>query len=215
MSHYNKVRTAMKKTSALVAALQNMGFSKSAIEVSETLLPLRGYRGDTRKQQAHIRLKGSGWRGENVVGGSSNDLGWERMENGEYSFHVSDFDKRQYGQQWQENLVQQYGAETVKEDVYSYGWSIEKEEVTEDERLHLVIDVPYVNQEGKTMAKVDVYISKDGTVTIEVNGVQGKGCQDITKILQESLGVTVDSDLKPEYFVELEQMEQVLYETED
>lgn len=65
------------------------------------------------------------------------------------------------------------------------------------------------------MAKIDVYINKDGTVTLEVENVEGKQCQNITKVLQEALGVTVESELKPEYFIELESIEQKLYEDKD
>ncbi len=55
------------------------------------------------------------------------------------------------------------------------------------------------------MPKVDVYIKKDGTVSIDVNGAVGPACETITKILQESLGVSVESELKPEYFLEVEE----------
>ena len=145
MSHFNVVKTKMKSRSAIVSALTKLGFEKSGIEVSDIPMTLKGYRGEYRIQQANVRLKGNGWGSENVVGGASNDLGWQLRENGEYVFHVSDFDKRKYNTQWQEQLMQSYSTEVVREDVEAYGWSIEEEEVMADQQIHLVIDVPSFN----------------------------------------------------------------------
>lgn len=131
MSHYTKVKTKITRKSALVKALQNMGFKANAIEIHETPVPLRGYGGDTRKQVAHVRLKGAGWRGENVVGGASNDLGWEKLEDGSYGFHVSNYDRGKYNEGWQKKLAQQYSKEVIKEVAEENGFYIESE-TTED-----------------------------------------------------------------------------------
>lgn len=86
------------------------------IEVSDQTMALKGYGGDYRKQKAHVRIKGSGWGGSNnYVGGASNDLGFEQLEDGSFAFHVSDYDKRRYGGDWQKKLLQQYGREVIKE----------------------------------------------------------------------------------------------------
>jgi hypothetical protein len=39
---------------------------------------------------------------------------------------------------------------------------------------------------------VTVLIAKDGGTNITVDGVKGKSCLDITKVLEESLGVVTD-----------------------
>lgn len=43
--------------------------------------------------------------------------------------------------------------------------------------------------------------NRNGTTTVEVNGVQGPGCKDMLAKLQEALGVkTLKDDNKPEYY---------------
>jgi hypothetical protein len=92
-----------------------MGFPEHAIEVSDTLLPLKGYAGDFRKgKNAHVRIKGTGWGGKNYVGSASNDLGFEQMEDGSYRFHVSRNEIGKYGEIWQRQLTVKYAVETIK-----------------------------------------------------------------------------------------------------
>jgi hypothetical protein len=92
-----------------------MGFKEHMIEVSETPLQLKGFEGNLRKgKAAHIRIKGSGWRGQNYVRGMSNDLGFERMEDGTFRFHVSEYDVTKYGELWQQQLQQNYAVEIIK-----------------------------------------------------------------------------------------------------
>ena len=43
------------------------------------------------------------------------------------------------------------------------------------------------------MQEIDVYIDKDGEVRIEVRGVKGKSCLDITQELEAALGGKIDS----------------------
>jgi len=43
-------------------------------------------------------------------------------------------------------------------------------------------------------------ISQDGTVTEEVFGVIGDGCQEITKDIEEKLGNVIYVEPKPEYY---------------
>lgn len=50
--------------------------------------------------------------------------------------------------------------------------------------------------------RVIVKIRKDGTVGIEVDGVTGGGCENVTRPLEERLGVVTSRTHKPEYFQE-------------
>ena len=45
-------------------------------------------------------------------------------------------------------------------------------------------------------------IAKDGSVTIEVNGIKGKSCQDATRELEKRLGVVTDDQMTGEFFEE-------------
>lgn len=57
--------------------------------------------------------------------------------------------------------------------------------------------------------RVIVTIKKDGTVKIEVNGVQGASCKDITKAITDALaGNIVQSQDKPEMYYELDGIKQ-------
>ncbi len=137
MSHYSVARLHISRKSALLSALKAMGFASHMVEVSETLLPLRGYRGDTREQAAHVRIKGAGWA-ENYVGIASNDLGFELQPDGTYLMHVSEFDSRRYGAAWQQRLMNQYAKATVEEVAVEQNWSVE-EEVGEGGEIRMLL----------------------------------------------------------------------------
>jgi methyl coenzyme M reductase subunit D len=55
---------------------------------------------------------------------------------------------------------------------------------------------------------------KGGKVNIEVSDVEDATCEQITKALEE-LGEVEEVQRKPEYYVELEGMEQKIYEDEE
>jgi hypothetical protein len=43
------------------------------------------------------------------------------------------------------------------------------------------------------LQEIDVYIEKDGSVRLEVRGVKGGGCLDITAPLEQALGGQIES----------------------
>ncbi len=61
------------------------------------------------------------------------------------------------------------------------------------------------------MAKVVVTVGKDGKTKIEVDGVVGPGCTDVTKAITDSMKAKVlETDLKDAYYkVEVEQEREV------
>lgn len=52
------------------------------------------------------------------------------------------------------------------------------------------------------MPYIEIVISPDGTVTIEAKGVQGPGCADLTRALEDALGSVESRECKVEYFEE-------------
>lgn len=53
------------------------------------------------------------------------------------------------------------------------------------------------------MKEIKVIISKDGSgVELDVEGVKGSSCEDLTKDLLEALGSIEKSEKKPEYYQE-------------
>ena len=48
--------------------------------------------------------------------------------------------------------------------------------------------------------EIEVIIEKDGTVRVEVRGVKGKSCLDLTQGLEEALGgIVLDREMRPEF----------------
>jgi len=57
--------------------------------------------------------------------------------------------------------------------------------------------------------ELDIQISADGTVTVNVLNAKGKSCLDLTRELEESLGVVLNRETKPSFY-EQEDSETVL-----
>ncbi len=58
------------------------------------------------------------------------------------------------------------------------------------------------------MAQIQFRISKSGDVNLEVSGTSGINCEQLTRAFEDALGTKVDSQQKPEYFVQLDGIEQ-------
>lgn len=48
--------------------------------------------------------------------------------------------------------------------------------------------------------ELEIEISNDGEVTIHVQGVKGKKCMDLTRELEESLGVVTAREMKSSFY---------------
>ena len=64
------------------------------------------------------------------------------------------------------------------------------------------------------MKDIFVKIGKGGKITIEVDGVEGSGCEALTQAIASALGVTEQVNHKPQYYNEIDQMKVELYEGE-
>lgn len=58
------------------------------------------------------------------------------------------------------------------------------------------------------MQEMEVTISPSGEVKIEVKGVGGPGCLDLTRDLENQLGAVEERQLKSEYYQQNEQQQQ-------
>lgn len=54
------------------------------------------------------------------------------------------------------------------------------------------------------MHEVQVVIAPDGKVTIEVNGVKGGGCLELTEQLEKALGTVASREMSPEAHQQVE-----------
>ncbi len=134
MSHYSRIRSKMKRRSALVKALMDLGLQESQIEIHEDAVNLQGYQGDTRSQKANIIIR------RRNVGGASNDIGFVRLEDGTYEAIVSDYDKangashkndltkqtKGYSGKWMELLSQRYSFRVIEEEAGIAGFSLDE-----------------------------------------------------------------------------------------
>jgi hypothetical protein len=89
MSEYIECMVDINDQECLIQALLDLGVTNEAIEVHEEPVRLYGYMGDERGQKAHIVIR------RKDIGTASNDIGFERLVDGKWRIHVSDFDLRQ------------------------------------------------------------------------------------------------------------------------
>jgi len=82
VSEFHVVEVGFKDEGVLIQSLKEMGYNP---QVHKDAVSLHGYRGDKRKQKAHIVIPRS------QVGGMSNDVGFERVKKG-FVLHASAFD---------------------------------------------------------------------------------------------------------------------------
>lgn len=62
---------------------------------------------------------------------------------------------------------------------------------------------------------IEVRISKEGKINIEVSGIQDASCTQLTKVLEDALGGDVERQTKPEYYNVLDDMQIKLMEGEN
>jgi hypothetical protein len=132
MSKYIMVdskEVCIKDEQTLLETLAEMGYDSSKVEVHEKPVALHGFQGDERVQKAHVVIR------RRNVGHSSNDIGFEKQEDGSYKAWVSDYDKhRGLGQKIVQNeFFQAYAKNRVlkwaKQQRGSTAWQKEKQKI--------------------------------------------------------------------------------------
>jgi len=86
MSEYVECETQILDQDALLAALEEMGYT--VVEVGENL-SLYGYQGDRRKETADVVIR------RKYVGHASNDLGFKKQKDGSFKVIISKYDQGQ------------------------------------------------------------------------------------------------------------------------
>lgn len=142
MSHFTeiKVNFLQKNEKQLVAALESI-FGEGTVEVHEDGAALFGYQGDNRAQLSqsngnyappcHLIIR------RKHVGGASNDVGYQRTEDGKYVAYISDYDKHSnFSPQKQNKVLQEYTAKVTEKQLKSQGYAM-KREVQKDGTIKL------------------------------------------------------------------------------
>lgn len=101
MSAYLTLLTPMLDQECLLAALVEVGFDRTKLEVHETPAQLVGYQGDRRAQTANIVIR------RRHIGAASNDIGFLATATG-YQALVSGYDHPRFGAGWISQLSQLY-----------------------------------------------------------------------------------------------------------
>jgi len=132
MSHFVECQTEFRDAQALVEALVECGFAASEIEVHPEAVPLLGYQGDVRPQNAHIVIR------RRHVGTGANDVGWEKQPDGTFKGWISEFDSgvgqyahrgeaARFNRARQDRLKQEYAYAVIARQQRALGRSVERQ----------------------------------------------------------------------------------------
>jgi hypothetical protein len=123
MSHFAEMKIAalVKNERDLIQALEEQ-FGAETVAVHDTAVPLTGY--DARaKKKAHLVIKkGDVAKAMSTTG--YNDIGFERLEDGNYSMH---YDPMDWPNQKREALVQSYAEKVATRKLKAQGYTVKKE----------------------------------------------------------------------------------------
>lgn len=130
MSHFTRVRTALRDPDLLVQALATLGFT--TIETHDTPQTLYGYRGDARPERAEVIIRRA------HIGRLSNDIGFRRRDDGTFEAVISEYDSHRYDQPWLTRLARTYGHTAALRYAEDNGYEVDTD-VEEDGRRRLVL----------------------------------------------------------------------------
>lgn len=124
MSHLNDFKTQVTDRTALVRALERMGF-KGKVKVYDTAKRLNGFHSEDKKF-AHVLVT-------KEHTGIPADIGFEQTADGTFVAHIDDYKYWtgiQYNQAWQNKLYTYYNVEKSKMEFEAHG--IEYEELKDE-----------------------------------------------------------------------------------
>ncbi len=130
MSHFSNIRTRIVDRDALVSALEDLGYSPTVYDVP---VPLEGYRGDARDQRAHVVVP------RRQVGRLSNDLGFERDDDGTFRAWISDYDSRKHNAKWMNQLTQKYAYRATVSSLERQRFDVVEQQQAKDGTVRLVV----------------------------------------------------------------------------
>lgn len=131
MSHFTRLRTALKDADLLVAALRQHGFD--TVESHPTAQPLYGYQGDVRPERAEVIVR------REHIGALSNDIGFAKAADGSFQAIISEFDRSAYDEAWLTGLTQAYGYAAAVRYADQQGLQIVEDETAGDGTRRLTL----------------------------------------------------------------------------
>lgn len=131
MSHFTRVRTALKDAELLVEALATRGFD--TVEVHQEPETLYGYEGDARPERAEVIVR------REHIGALSNDIGFAMQQDGSFQAIISEYDRSVYDEGWLTGLTQAYGHAAALRYADRQGLTIVEDETTDDGTRRLTL----------------------------------------------------------------------------
>ncbi|MEV0218346.1 DUF1257 domain-containing protein [Streptomyces sp. NPDC050704] len=131
MSHFTRVRTALRDPDLLVQALATLGFT--TVETHDTPQTLYGYQGDARPDRAEVIIR------RRHIGRLSNDIGFRRRDDGAFEAVISEYDRSRYDQPWLTRLARAYGHAAALRYAEDNGYEVDSDVLEDDGRRRLVL----------------------------------------------------------------------------
>jgi len=131
MSHFTRMRTALRDARVLARALGELGLS--TVEVHDAPQPLHGYSGRTGSERAEVVVPKEHARG------ASADIGFARQPDGSFAIILDAMDTRRYGKQWLARLTQAYGHAAALGYAEAHGYQVVTDEAEQDGTRRLTL----------------------------------------------------------------------------
>lgn len=142
MSAYQELETEFQDQACLVQALEAL-FGEGSVSTYEKPAQLVGYGGDLRRQCAHVIVR------RKHIGGSSNDMGFIKQDDGTYKMWLSEYDQiatpAACGFKNRDAFVigikKNYAVSKVEANAYKNNWSVKKT-VDQDGKIRIKLGLP-------------------------------------------------------------------------
>ena len=131
MSHFTTLSTQLTDADALRAALGDVGYPEVETHAEEQ--PLYGYRGDRRRDRAHVIVR------RKHVGHASNDIGFRRERDGTFAAVISEFDRTTHDDAWLGRLTARHAYHVTGKTLAAQGFQLVNETTEQDGSVRMVL----------------------------------------------------------------------------
>jgi Protein of unknown function (DUF1257) len=131
MSHFTRIRTALRDGQTLAAALRSLGFTE--VEVHDHKAALRGYYGTEDANHAEIIVR------KPHAPGAVADIGFARCRDGTFEAVLDAMDRSRYGDEWMTRLARAYGHAAAVQYAADHGYDIVADESEQDGTRRLTL----------------------------------------------------------------------------
>lgn len=131
MSHFTTLATQLTDSEALCAALVDVGYRD--VEVHDEAQPLYGWRGDQRRDRAHVIVR------RKHIGPASNDLGFLQQPDGRYLAVISEYDSSAHDQAWLGRVTARHAYHVASRTLAAQGFDLVEETADRDGTVRMVL----------------------------------------------------------------------------